>query len=140
MFDFYVLTDTLAQIVDVNDIGIAQDPIGLQSIFGCAVIVHDHEVRVDLMTFDLAVRIAAINPGTANSLVIRQIIADLEPATWPYGSVLITLWKNVGVETIRWPVGRIVDTTETTVTAEGFVNHPGQLRTEVVEKDEAREQ
>lgn len=30
------------------------------------------------------------------------------------------------------PVGRIVDTAETTVTAEGFVNHPGQLKTEVV--------
>ncbi|NKS33137.1 hypothetical protein GS534_24225 [Rhodococcus hoagii] len=40
--------------------------------------------------------------------------------------------KEAEEHRIRIPVGRIIDTAETTVSAEGFVNHPGRLVTEVV--------
>lgn len=96
--DFTVTTDTILQVLAANEITREQSPLANYAIYGCAAIEHDPEDRADLLTFDLAVRIAEIEGHGTNRLVIRQIIADLEPKTSEWTTRTVTSWGNVGID------------------------------------------
>ncbi|WIC88901.1 hypothetical protein SEA_SHAGRAT_32 [Rhodococcus phage Shagrat] len=96
--DFTVTAETVHQILNANAVEKKQNPVEQYAVYGCVAIEHHSEDRVDLFTFDLAHRIAELAGHGTNRLVIRQIIADLEPKTrhWPTRS--ITFWENVGLQ------------------------------------------
>lgn len=95
--DFTITTDTVRQVLDVNDITREQNPVEQYALYGCVAIEHDMDDRVDLLTYDLACRIAEIEGHGTNRLIIRQIIKDLEVKTRNWPTRTVTFWENVGM-------------------------------------------
>ncbi|MBM4617962.1 hypothetical protein GS540_29085 [Rhodococcus hoagii] len=102
--DFTITTDTVRQVLDVNDITREQNPVEQYAIYGCVAIEHDLDDRVDLLTHDLAYRIAATTPALEEALgvdpvaTVRQIIKDLEVKTRNWPTRTVTFWENVGLQ------------------------------------------
>lgn len=100
--DFTITTDTVRQVLAANDIENEQNPVEQYAIYGCVAIEHTLDDRVDLLTHDLAYRIAGIQ-FEEELLVdpvqtIRQIIKDLEVKTRNWPTRTVTFWENVGLE------------------------------------------
>ncbi|WIF20521.1 hypothetical protein SEA_JFLIX2_30 [Rhodococcus phage Jflix2] len=96
--DFIITTDTVRQVLAANDIEREQNPVEQYAIYGCVAIEHTLDDRVDLLTYDLACRIAEIEGHGTNRLIIRQIIADLEVKTRNWPTRTVTFWENVGLQ------------------------------------------
>lgn len=101
--DYTVWAQVVRDIIEANGIEREQNPVQQFAVYGCVAIEHEVDDRVDLLTYDLAHRIATTTPDLEETLsidpvaAVRQIIADLEPTTRHLPTRSITFWNNVGL-------------------------------------------
>lgn len=100
-YDFYIPATSLLKIAAEFEL---DDPQPLEYDGGFVGLLHDSEIRPELLTFELATYLYDGDVGERQRTGtifydLRQIIADLEPRTSYHVDHRrdVTYWKNVGL-------------------------------------------